>query len=30
MRMTLRFINQQGRELDRIVFTRTAGACLGA
>ncbi len=24
--MTLRFINQQGRELDRVVFTRTAGA----
>jgi hypothetical protein len=23
--MTLRFINQQGRELDRAVFTRTAG-----
>jgi hypothetical protein len=28
--MTLRFTNQQGRELDRVVFTRTAGACLGA
>lgn len=28
--MTLRFINQQGRELDRVVFTWTAGACLGA
>jgi hypothetical protein len=27
--MTLRFINQQGRELDRVVFSRTAGACLG-
>jgi hypothetical protein len=23
--MTLRFINQQGRELDRAVFARTAG-----
>ena len=28
--MTLRFVNQQGRELDRVVFTRTAGACLSA
>ena len=28
--MTLRFINQQGRELDRVVFSRTAGACLQA
>ncbi|HTR91980.1 MAG TPA: hypothetical protein VMI73_09585 [Trebonia sp.] len=26
--MTLRFINQQGRELDRVVFTRTAGEIL--
>jgi hypothetical protein len=26
--MTLRFINQQGRELDRVVFSRTAGDCL--
>jgi hypothetical protein len=24
--MTLRFINEQGQELDRVVFTRTAGA----
>jgi hypothetical protein len=24
--MVLRFINQQGRELDRVVFTRVAGA----
>jgi hypothetical protein len=23
--MTLRYINQQGRELDRVVFSRTAG-----
>ena len=23
--MTLRFINEQGQELDRVVFTRTAG-----
>ena len=23
--MTLRFINEQGRELDRVVFSRTAG-----
>jgi hypothetical protein len=22
--MTLRFINEQGKELDRVVFTRTA------
>jgi hypothetical protein len=28
--MTLRFVNQQGRELDQVVFTRTAGACLSA
>jgi hypothetical protein len=28
--MTLRFINQEGRELDRVVFSRTAGACLQA
>jgi hypothetical protein len=28
--MTLRFINQRGRELDRVVFSRTAGACLRA
>jgi hypothetical protein len=28
--MTLRFISQQGRELDRVVFSRTAGACLQA
>jgi hypothetical protein len=26
--MTLRFINEQGRELDRVVFSRTAGAGL--
>jgi hypothetical protein len=26
--MTLRFINEQGRELDRVVFSRTAGAVL--
>jgi hypothetical protein len=26
--MTLRFINQQGRELDRVVFSRIAGECL--
>jgi hypothetical protein len=26
--MTLRFINSHGRELDRAVFSRTAGACL--
>jgi hypothetical protein len=26
--MTLRFINQQGTELDRVVFTRTAGETL--
>ncbi|HTR91982.1 MAG TPA: metallophosphoesterase family protein [Trebonia sp.] len=26
--MTLRFINQQGRELDRVVFSRTAGETL--
>ena len=26
--MTLRFINQQGRELDRVVFSRTAGGGL--
>jgi hypothetical protein len=26
--MVLRFINEQGRELDRVVFSRTAGACL--
>ena len=24
--MVLRFINEQGRELDRVVFSRTAGA----
>jgi hypothetical protein len=23
--MVLRFINEQGRELDRVVFSRTAG-----
>jgi hypothetical protein len=23
--MVLRFINEQGRELDRVVFTRVAG-----
>jgi hypothetical protein len=28
--MTLRFINQQGRELDRVVFSRTSGATLQA
>ena len=28
--MTLRFISQQGRDLDRVVFSRTAGACLRA
>jgi hypothetical protein len=28
--MTLRFINQQGNELDRVVFSRTAGAGLRA
>jgi hypothetical protein len=27
--MTLRFINEQGRELDRVVFSRTAGEVLG-
>ena len=27
--MTLRFINEQGRELDRAVFYRTAGDVLG-
>jgi len=26
--MTLRFINEQGRELDRVVFSRTAGEVL--
>ncbi len=26
--MTLRFINEQGRELDRVVFSRTAGETL--
>jgi hypothetical protein len=26
--MTLRFINEQGRELDRVVFSRTAGDVL--
>jgi hypothetical protein len=26
--MVLRFISQQGRELDRVVFARTAGECL--
>jgi hypothetical protein len=26
--MVLRFINEQGRELDRVVFSRTAGSCL--
>ncbi len=26
--MTLRFINQQGRELDRVIFSRTAGGGL--
>ena len=26
--MTLRFINEQGRELDRVVFSRTAGDIL--
>jgi hypothetical protein len=24
--MVLRFINEQGRELDRVIFSRTAGA----
>ncbi len=28
--MVLRFINEQGRELDRVVFTRTAGQVLPA
>jgi hypothetical protein len=28
--MTLRFINQQGKELDRVVFSRTSGATLQA
>jgi Calcineurin-like phosphoesterase len=28
--MTLRFINEQGRELDRVVFSRTAGDTLDA
>jgi hypothetical protein len=23
--MTLRFVNQQGRELDRVIFSRIAG-----
>jgi hypothetical protein len=27
--MVLRFINEQGRELDRVVFSRVAGAGLG-
>jgi hypothetical protein len=27
--MVLRFINEQGRELDRVVFSRTAGEVLG-
>jgi hypothetical protein len=27
--MTLRFINEQGKELDRAVFYRTAGDVLG-
>jgi hypothetical protein len=27
--MTLRFINEQGKELDRAVFYRTAGEVLG-
>ncbi|HEX4290420.1 MAG TPA: hypothetical protein VH021_15970 [Trebonia sp.] len=26
--MTLRFINEQSRELDRVVFSRTAGDAL--
>jgi hypothetical protein len=26
--MVLRFINEQGRELDRVVFSRTAGDTL--
>ena len=26
--MTLRFINEQGAELDRVVFSRTAGEVL--
>jgi hypothetical protein len=26
--MVLRFINEQGRELDRVVFSRTAGDVL--
>ena len=26
--MTLRFIHQQGRELDRVIFSRTAGEIL--
>jgi hypothetical protein len=26
--MVLRFINEQGRELDRVVFSRTAGDIL--
>jgi len=26
--MTLRFVNEQGRELDRVIFSRTAGDVL--